>query len=217
MKGLSIATAIGLVFAMAAPASAQATSSPVSRADVAGTLGWFNAKQSVPDIGGYGNDWYSRSLYVGGSAGWYWNDHLKTEVQAGASTEGELVGTEIVSVNGRPNTVYSTYRFRTVNLAVGQQYQFFRNAWVHPFIGGGVDFSWEFTEKYDELIQAFPAIGPVRVNQPERHEFHTRPFATFGLKAYITQRGFFRSDMKLAANSDGLDEVILRFGFGIDF
>jgi hypothetical protein len=217
MKGLTIAAAIGLVFATATPALAQTSNSPVSRADVAGTLGWFNAKQSVPDIGSYGNDWYSRSLYVGGSAGWYWNDHLKSEVQAGASTEGELQGAETTFVNGRANTVYSTYTFRTVKLAVGQQYQFFRNAWVHPFIGGGVDFTWEFIERYDEVIPAFPASGFVRVERPERREFHTRPFANFGLKAYITQRGFFRSDMKLVANSHGLDEVILRLGFGIDF
>ena len=33
----------------------------------------------------------------------------------------------------------------------------------------------------------------------------------------MTPHGFFRTDLKFVADSHGLDEVTLRFGFGIDF
>jgi hypothetical protein len=217
MKGFCIAAAFGTVLASATSGWAQTSTSPVSRADIAGTIGWFNARQSIPDISSYGNDWYSRSVYGGVSTGWYWNDHWKTEVDAGASTQADLRGTQSTFVDGRVNTVYSTYEFRTARLAVGQHYQFFRNVWIHPFIAGGVDFTWETIERYDEVISPFPAVGLHRADRPDRREFHTRPFVTFGLKAYMTPHGFFRSDMKFVTDRDGLDEVILRAGFGIDF
>ena len=41
-------------------------------------------------------------------------------------------------------------------------------------------------------------------------------FVSAGFTAYLTQRGFFRSDLKVTLR-DGVDEVLLRFGFGVDF
>ena len=43
-----------------------------------------------------------------------------------------------------------------------------------------------------------------------------RPFVATGFKAYMTQRAFFRSDVRVGVR-DGVDEVLLRFGFGVDF
>ena len=37
-----------------------------------------------------------------------------------------------------------------------------------------------------------------------------------GLKAYMTERTFFRSDVRMTFRG-GPDEVLLRVGFGIDF
>jgi hypothetical protein len=42
------------------------------------------------------------------------------------------------------------------------------------------------------------------------------PFAATGFKAYLAQRAFFRSDLRFAFR-DGLEDVLLRFGFGVDF
>jgi hypothetical protein len=198
----------------ASPAAAQGAAGPVARADAAGALGWFNARKVVSDANLYDNDWYNRSLYGGGSLGWYWSDNWKTEFEAGASTEARLNAAVPTTINGRPASIYSTYEFSTRRVAVGQLYQFYRNVWVHPFIGGGVDLTWESIDRYDET---FSTGSPTRVERPTQDEFHVRPYATLGLKAYMTRRGFFRTDLKFVADSHGLDEVTLRFGFGIDF
>jgi outer membrane protein W len=214
MRSTRALAAIVAVLALAAPAAAQTSSGRLARADAAGALGWFNARKVVPDANSYDNDWYNRSLYGGGSAGWYWTDNWKTELEAGATTEADLRATQLDTVNGRLTTFYSTYQFSTRRIAVGQHYQFFRNAWVHPFVGGGLDLAWETIDRYDEQ---YSSAGPSRIEHPERSEFHARPFATLGLKAYMTQRGFFRTDLKFVAASHGLEEVTLRLGLGIDF
>jgi hypothetical protein len=202
------------VLALAAPAAAQTSSRPLTRVDAAGALGWFNARKSVPDAYRDDSDWYNSSLYGGASVGWYLTDHVKTELEAGASSEAELTGTSPALSGGFQLPIYSRYEFSTKRLAVGQVYQFYRNVWVHPFIGGGLDLTWETINQYDEQ---YSSAGPSRLQHPERSEFHVRPYATLGLKAYMTQRGFFRTDMKFVADSHGLGEVTLRFGLGIDF
>src|SRR5262245_27360053 len=217
MRGMRTAVAVVALLGMSTPGWAQTGTAPVSRADAAGTLGWLNAQKTVPNAYRDDNDWYNRSLYGGAIVGWYWTDNWKTEIEGGGSTKGELRGTETRFVIGQPTTVYSTYEFSTSRVTIGQQYQFFRNVWLHPFIGGGIDFTWESIERYDEGYLSLPTPSFVRVEHPEQQEFHTRPFGTLGFKAYMTPRGFFRTDLKFVANSHGLDEVTLRFGFGVDF
>jgi hypothetical protein len=67
----------------------------------------------------------------------------------------------------------------------------------------------------------FDRPGPGRVILPEqregpRTEVSVRPFLATGFKAYMTPRGFFRSDIRVGFRG-GADQVLLRFGFGIDF
>ena len=111
-----------------------------------------------------------------------WTDDRKSEVEGGASTRAELRGAQSTFVGGRQESLYSTYGFSTSRIAIGQQYQFFRNAWVHPFIGGGIDFTWESIDQFDQVFSSFPIPATGRVDHPDRSEFHTRPFATVGLK-----------------------------------
>ena len=214
MRSTRPVAALVAFLALAAPAAAQHAARPLARADAAGTLGWFNARKAVPDANLYENDWYNRSLYGGGSVGWYWTDNWRTELEAGASSEAELTGVELATINGRPASLYSTHEFSTRRLAIGQLYQFYRNVWVHPFIGGGLDLTWESIDRYDQTFSSGPTT---RIDHPTRSEFHVRPFAVMGLKAYMSRRGFFRTDMKFVADSHGLGEVTLRVGFGIDF
>lgn len=217
MRAAYTAIAVGALLAMATPAWAQSGGARISRGDAVGTLGWLNARQAVPEGYGDDDDWYNRSLYGGASFGWYWTDHWKSEIDGGATTRAELRGGQTTFVGGRQDSIYSTYGFSTSRIALGQQYQFFRNVWVHPFIGGGIDFTWESIDQFDQVFSSFPTPATVRIDHPDRSEFHTRPFATVGLKAYMTPHGFFRTDVKFVADSHGLDEVTLRFGFGIDF
>ena len=221
MKPQHLLIVAAFAIAPGAPAAAQPppVSTPVSRADAHGAIGWFNANKD--DLESY-DDWYNRSVYGGGGFGWYWSDHHKTEVDAGATSAAErysqrqdVVGTQVLYR-------FSRYRFSTTRVAVGHLYQFGRNAWVHPFVGGGVDFVWETTNRRDDPLFVYDQAGrqqvvlePARQHQQTR-ELSARPFAAAGVKAYMTQRAFFRTDMRLTFE-DGVEEVLFRFGIGVDF
>ena len=207
-----------LVAAPAAWAQPARPSSPISRGDVTGSLGWFNADKG--EVFEY-DTWYNRSAFAGITFGWYWTDHLKTEIDGGLSSEAERDVYLRRVVNNRQTASESTFRFSTRRVAIGQQYQFFRNAWFHPYVAAGIDLTWEAIEQSDGPEIIFDTNGrtaEVRppVVHPDRTEQHTRPFGAFGFKAYLTPRSFFRTDTKLVFQ-DGVDEVLFRFGFGVDF
>src|SRR5689334_18256253 len=70
-------------------AGAQPLQPPVSRADVAVATGWFTADRSARDADCCSSGW-SAALFKGAAAGYYWTDHVKTEVGFAAlgRTEG---------------------------------------------------------------------------------------------------------------------------------
>jgi outer membrane protein W len=198
---------------VAAPAArAQALSEPVSRVDVSAALGWLSANKSGLDSEYSRNDWYNTSLYGGAGAGWYWTDHWKTEIDGGLSSPAELSVYSTSVTNGRTVSL-SHYKFATRRLAIGQQYQFFRNSWIHPFVGAGLDLTWEETTRTDEI---YPDPLVRTTTHSRRTELLTRPFATFGAKAYLTPHAFFRTDLKLVAR-EGVSEAFVRLGLGVDF
>jgi hypothetical protein len=181
-------------------------------------LGWFNSKESV---GPSDTDWYSRSAVASGAAGWFWTDNLKTEVEAGATSRATLYGYWTEQLG--PQTVAHSARFRhsTRRVAASQHYQFFRNAWFHPFVGAGVDLTWDTRER--DHITSYPFVPPTG---PSRHqdeqfadpattEFDARPFVLVGYKAYLSPRVFFRNDLRFTIGHV-LEEVMVRFGFGFD-
>jgi outer membrane protein W len=211
--------AAGLTLAFAAPASPQPAipSAPVVRADAAGTISWLTVNKA--DLDHY-DDWYS-TLYGGGSFGWYWTDHLKTEVEAGVSSTVDREVYRVERVDNRQIVRESTYRFATRRVTLAQHYQFYRNALFHPYVGAGVDLTWERIEQEDEPSLFFDSTGRSQVAQPgqvhaPRTDLLVRPFAAVGFKAYMSPRAFFRSDLKLVLR-DGTDEVFLRMGIGVDF
>jgi hypothetical protein len=195
-------------------------SSPVARADAYGVVSWLNVQK--PGIDRY-DDWLNQLGTFGGGFGWYWTDNLKTEIDAEVSstTERELYSVDVV--DGRQIFSESDLRFSTRHLSIGQQYQFFRNVWFHPHLTAGVDLAWEMTERREGGV--LNIVDPVArrsetVIQPEttthRTELIARPYTGLGFKAYMSPRSFFRMDMRFILK-DGVDEVLMRFGFGVDF
>lgn len=213
-----MALATVLIAGGASQASAQSTSRLV-RADLAGTAGWLWAGTD-----GYSprdsKDWHA-SLFGAASAGWYWTDHVKTEVDVGAGNRARAYRYRSITIDDRPNYVSSEYTFERRILGVSQQYQFFRNAWFHPHIGAGANFTWERSTEHFNAVVVSDLVSPRRVLIPERTEgpqtrLTVRPFVAAGFKAYMTPRTFFRSDARVGLRG-GADEVTLRFGFGVDF
>ena len=203
----------------AAAAAQEAPVTPLSRGDVQFVIGWQNLHK--PDENN-SNDWINGILFGGLGAGWYWTDNLKTQVDFGGGTRGHQYRYEPRFANGVDVTQFSRLAIRETSLAVGQQYQFFRNQWFHPHVGGGVEIARETTtEEYEAVFGFDPVtrtsrqIAPARVEGPE-HRIIARPFLQTGFKGYLTQRAFFTTDMRLMVRH-GIDEVLFRAGFGFDF
>lgn len=219
MKILSLAVTAWLLAAGAAGAQ-EPPRTPLSRGDVHFVLGWQNLHKEQP---AQNNDWLNGILYGGAGAGWYWTDHLKTQVDFGAGTEARQYRYEPLLVSGQTTTATSSrLNVRQQSLAVAQHYQFFRNQWFHPHVGAGIDIARETTtEDYDPVFVFDPVthvsrqITPAHSEGPN-HRIIARPFAEAGLKAYMTRQAFFTADSRWMFRN-GLEEALFRIGFGIDF
>lgn len=190
----------------------------VIRGDAAATIGWLSVR--TPRSLLYNDDAWQRSLFGTASLGWHWTDNLKTEADFGGSTAMRALRTDPVVVAGRQTyqTTRTTFSRRTLGLA--QQYQFFHNAWFHPHAAVGAALTWEASAAESDRVFIFDTRGAevaaAATADARRTTVTIRPFVGAGFKAYMTERGFLRSDVRVAFRG-GLDEVLLRIGFGIDF
>jgi outer membrane protein with beta-barrel domain len=195
------------------------TRSPLARADVTGVVAVLGVENDA--VAPYVDDDWHSSFFGGLAAGWYWTDNLKTELDFGAGTESQVYRSTPITIGGRSTYVSTQSTISQRTLGVSQQYQFFRNDWFHPHVAGGVNVSWEdITDEISPVVIYDPAAPPRQVEPGRRAgprtETTVRPFIGTGFKAYFNQRGFFRTDIRFAFRS-GLDEVLVRAGFGIDF
>lgn len=192
---------------------------PLVRADVHGVAGWSNVHEGATN---QWDRWDHGLAHAAAGLGWYWSDHLKTEVTAEVTSTAtfyrfEFVGSPLAGV-GRSSTV----QVRGSSVGVLQHYQFLRNAWVHPFVGAGVELRRERrVDLLDPLVTYDAPSGVPRVVEPSRRidrpaAWQARGVIVGGVKAYVSPRVFTRCDAKVALR-DGVDEVALRAGIGVDF
>ena len=208
----------GFLASTAEPAVAQARA-PLARADVTGIVAVLGVEDEAvrPYVD---NDWHS-SFFGGLGAGWYWTDHFKTEMDFGAGTESRVYRATPITIGTSSSFVTTESRVSQRTLGISQQYQFFRNVWFHPHLAIGANVSWEkITDEISPVVIYSPSAPPRQVQpgrtEGPRTETTVRPFIGTGFKAYFNERGFFRTDIRFAFR-DGLDEVLVRAGFGIDF
>jgi hypothetical protein len=230
MKATITTTAFGLAVTLAAGRAAAQTPEParlrVSPArpavwDVSTQVGWLGGHK--PGVGEPWDDWYSNGVFTA-SIGRYWTAHIRTEIEASFSNEGEIYGHDEIRLPGAPFPIFRSrehhFRNRTASSAV--LYQFAENALFHPFLGGGVDLNWE--RQQVEFPEAFaptrdprvPMILPALPSEIET-AFTARPFLMAGFKTYFNERGFFRSDIKTSIDDGRVAHVVWRAGFGVDF
>jgi hypothetical protein len=217
MKLRILVLAIG-VAALPGPADAQdVITRPLVRADTWAGIGWHHAR--VAEEGEY-DDWYHRSVSGTAGAAWYWTDHLRTEIDIGATSGGQVFIFEPLIANGQQTGRYGFITRRTRTLGLTQHYQFFRNAWFHPYIGAGLDLVHETKDERFEPVRVFDRFGPGPIIEPAHEEssgrFMVRPAASLGFKAYLSPRAYFRSDARIGVRRQ-IEDVIVRFGFGVDF
>lgn len=219
MKILSLAAAGWIVGTGVALAQGPAAP-PTTRADVHFVLGWQNLNKDQPQDST--NDWVNAIAFGGAGAGWYWTDHAKTQIDVGGGTKGRQYRYRQFTLNGLQTYESSRLSVRKTSLAISQQYQFFRNAWFHPHVGAGIDLARETTTEeyqpvyvFDNALRTSRQIIPGRREGPD-HRLLARPFVETGFKGYMSRRAFFTADSRVMFGR-GIDEVLFRFGFGVDF
>jgi hypothetical protein len=192
-----------------------------SRWDAAAHLTWLGEHRPNQSI--QWDRWFGVAS-AGGTAGYYWTPHLKTEFDVSTSTEGEIYSTEPILLPGAtaPLFLQRDHEFRVTTASAGLIGQFFENAWFHPFFGVGI----ELLHEREHIETAFP-IGlprdpraPAIITAPQsetRLRYAARPYVTTGFKAYMSERAFIRSDIQMSWSSDGLAALAWRSGVGVDF
>jgi len=223
LRRVARAAALAVLACCLAPSPTTAQTPPRTRADLSALLGWM-AEQ--PDVESQWDEWFHVFL-VGVEGGVYWTEHLRTTLDVSWASEGQLDESRPVRLPGIPwASVYTDVRVTHTQVGLGQQYQFFSNAWVHPFVGGGLLLDWERTTRYTPR-QEFPLSylpggqpgGWVVVAEESRTGPDTRlvvrPFVSAGAKFYLAQRAFFRADVRWAGRDTR--QIAARFGFGADF
>jgi outer membrane protein W len=216
MKRRIVILAIG-VTAQAASAHAQDVARPLARVDAWAGFGWHHARLAEP---GEYDEWYHSSVAGTLGAAWYWTEHLRTEIDVGATSRGRVYFFEPAFADPQVTGRYGWIRHRTRAVGVTQHHQFFRNAWFHPYLGVGVDVIREAEDEHIEPVLAFDRVGRSTVLEPARDESTTRtlvrPAASLGFKTYLTRRAYFRTDARIGLRRQ-IEDVIVRFGFGVDF
>lgn len=157
----------------------------------------------------------------GGTIGYYWTTHLKTELDVSTSTEDEIYSVEPIALPGT-STLFPLQRdheFRVTTATIGAVGQFFENRWFHPFVSAGL----EIVREHERVETTFPIAFPPGISPPMATEPETivrvaaRPYVATGFKAYVSERTFIRSDLRTSWSSDGLAALGWHNGIGFDF
>jgi hypothetical protein len=218
MKAPSIVGFVVLVLLSGTPAEAQGRPGSLVRGDVSGTIGWVSVNKG--ELDSY-EDWHS-IVSGDGAFGWYWTDHLRTEVYAGATRKFDVYTAGPVTPGGVVLASPSEHTFASRRVGIRQQYQFGRNQWFHPSVGAGFEVLVERSSRLDVAVYAFDPVTRqsrfVRgaVEHPERTAVEVHALLSTGFKAYMHERVYFLMDGRVTF-TDRPEQVTLGFGLGVDF
>ena len=189
-----------------------------TRWDVAAHVTWLGERRPAESF--EWDRWFNVAS-GGGSIGYYWTTHLKTEVDLVTSSEGETYSVEFVSVPGltSPLFIERDHEVRFTTLSAGLTGQFFENAWFHPFASIGLELVRE-REHIETVPPPVPPRGTSVSLAPEdvtRVRYGGRPYLATGFKVYLSEHAFIRSDIRTSWSSQGLAALGWRSGVGVDF
>jgi hypothetical protein len=124
------------------------------------------------------------------------------------SGEGRVVEEQRVLVPGQPFPMFRLreHYYSTATAGGSVHYQFYDNQWFHPHVGAGV-----VVERESERQLMLP--DPTETTTVR---WTARPFVATGFKWYVNERGFVRSDLRLAVGRGEVASVTWSAGFGVD-
>ena len=164
-------------------------------------------------------DW-DHKLEYRADLGRYWTTHLKTELTAATSNRANDYEVETFPFGSSlPVYLYTNVERRVTVLGPGLTWQFGENAFVHPYVTGGVQL-WIVQQHRFRSPDTY-RFGPSAPAVPPIDEHTTavlgRPFVAGGFKSYISRKAFVRSEARAAFSSTGMRQLSITAGIGVDF
>jgi hypothetical protein len=201
----------------AAPALTLLPAAP-SRWDVGAHVTWLGERQANQP---FQWDRWVNVAAGGGSVGYYWTTHLKTEIDLSASTTDQIYSIEPIALPGTNALIplQRAHEFRVTTASAGLVGQFFENTWFHPFVSAGL----EIVREREHVETTIPIVPPRTPAPPIATEAETivrlvaRPYVATGFKVYVSERTFIRSDVRTSWSTDGLAALAWHSGAGFDF
>jgi hypothetical protein len=182
--------------------------------DLGTTVGMLvSGKRDFGRAGSYGSQ-PSGTLNL--DAGRFLTTHLKVDT-ALLWTDPRSYYESIYS--GPPTSQTAGYMVRDVRpttVSGGLTYQFFENAFTHPYVTGGVRLT-ALREQRQTYSYPTTSAAPTIITTASQTSLQARPFGAFGFKSYFNERWFVRSELLLAFDRLGVSHGTARIGFGIDF
>ena len=213
-----LAPAVGLA---QTPAGSAVPPPDLKKWDATGTIGWYNRPT---DHGLY--TVRTSSAFAGLTLGRYWTENVKTEVEV--ATGGRADGPYFdESFQTPPYLAPASLRASNIQVSAGQLYQFFHNAWVHPFAGAGIVYEhqrYQASRPAQQVAIYSYSNGSSTtqwISVPAFSKDWNQPrvsgFVLAGFKGYVARHAFFRGDFRVAIAGGGVKTVNTRIGFGVDF
>lgn len=200
--------------ALAAPAAAQDTTRSLKPAtfprwDLGASIGSLNVTNT--EIASSWATWHQKAEFrVDG--GYYWTTHLKTDVSVSTSNQWEDYETVRFNVAGIPNAyAYDEITRQFISVSPAATWQFRENQFMHPYVSGGVRIG---LLQEHQVRQGSYTVTPV---DERRTDVVARPFLAGGFKSYVSRRVFARTEGRLAFAQDGIRQVSVVAGIGVDF
>jgi hypothetical protein len=193
--------------------------------DVDAGVGFHNLTSADGNVGNEGyepNNW-SPSWTTSLDVGHFWNSHLKTEGGLSFLQRYETATSEELTLaGGQRSYVFTRNEIRQTQVTAAATWQFFENAFAHPYVSGGARIGLLRIDSHREsYLPPLPGsvIGPVPIRPDEQHSLQARirPFVAVGSKSYFNERSFVRPEMMLGFNGNGLSQFGARLLFGVDF
>jgi hypothetical protein len=208
--------------ALAAPAAAQDTTRSLKPAtfprwDLGGSIGWLSVTNT--EIASRWGTWHQKAEFrVDG--GYYWTTHLKTDVSGSTSNQWQDYETGRLNVAGLPTAyAYDEITRQLVSVSPAVTWQFRENQFMHPYVSGGVRISLlqEHLVRQGATLRSGTLSDAVTPIDERRTEVVARPFLAGGFKSYVSRRVFARTEARLAFAQDGIRQVSVVAGIGLDF
>lgn len=165
----------------------------------------------------YWDGWWQPRLQVGR----YFTSHLKAELAVTTPRTYEYFLNEQIQVPGLPQDagVYTEHAVRVFTMTPLFTYQFFENAFAHPYVSAGIHIN--LLDDHGTRRQETRRTGGVSYTLPalasHRTDALVRPTVAGGFKSYFNERTFVRPEVGVGFGPRGATQVNLRLDFGVDF